>query len=167
MRKTSLLLFVLVVLGIGLLLMVVQNRAASRGEEPTLAVPAATAVAPAFPTLIPGTTVDYLLLSLENVNCARANAGLSEVKVDKDLTAEAERRLAALRSPQRGDEYEHLVQESPQVHSLYRVVFAVRGDPCSLPWFTAGPEEIPPLADPGVRKSAWPVLPTATACGSC
>ena len=148
MRKTSLLLLTLVILAAGLLLMVVRDRAASRGEEPVVT----DTPFPALPTPMPGTTVDYLGLALENINCIRANAGLSEVKVDKDLTAEAERRLAALRSPQRGDEYERLVRENPQVHSIYRVVFAVQGDPCSLPWFTAGAEEIPPLTDAGVRK---------------
>jgi len=99
-------------------------------------------------------TREVLTLALGAVNCARVNAGLNEVKIDKTLTKEAIARLEVLRSPRRGNEYETMVQGS-DIKSTYRIVFlsALETNDCSLPWFsvTEG-DELAPLQDPNVKK---------------
>jgi hypothetical protein len=95
-----------------------------------------------------------LTLALGAINCARVNAGLNEVKIDKALTAEAITRLEALFSPRKGSEYEAMVQEG-QIKSVYRVVFvsAIETNACSLPWFSIGEgEELTPLEDQNIKK---------------
>ena len=99
-------------------------------------------------------TREVLTLALGAVNCARVNAGLNEVKVDKALTKEAIARLEVLRSPRRGTEYEAMVQGS-EIKSVYRIVFlsALETNPCSLPWFSVSEgEELAPFENPGTRK---------------
>jgi len=108
-------------------------------------------------------TREVLTLALGAVNCARVNAGLNEVKIDKALTEEAIKRLGALRSPRRGNEYETMVQGS-EIKSTYRIVFLsaletnaldseVKDSACSLPWFSVSEgEELAPLENPGTRK---------------
>jgi len=108
-------------------------------------------------------TREVLTLALGAVNCARVNAGLNEVKIDKDLTREAIARLEVLRSPRRGTEYEAMVQGS-EIKSTYRIVFLsaletnaldseIKDSACSLPWFSVSEGEDPaPLENPGTRK---------------
>ena len=97
-------------------------------------------------------TRQLLTLALGATNCARVNAGLSEVKIDKSLTEEAIQRLEALRSPRKGNEYEAMVQDGG-IKSVYRVVFvsATEMNACSLPWFSGG-EELAPLKDHNIKK---------------
>jgi len=108
-------------------------------------------------------TREVLTLGLGAVNCARVNAGLNEVKIDKALTEEAIKRLGALRSPRRGNEYEAMVQGS-EIKSVYRIVFLsaletnaldseIKDSACSLPWFSVSEgDELAPLQDPNVKK---------------
>jgi len=118
-------------------------------------------------------TREVLTLALGAVNCARVNAGLNEVKIDKALTKEAIARLEVLRSPRRGNEYETMVQGS-DIKSTYRIVFLsaletnaldseIKDSACSLPWFSVtegdalgplaqGQRELAPLQDPNVKK---------------
>jgi hypothetical protein len=99
-------------------------------------------------------TRQMLTLALGAINCARVNAGLNEVKIDKSLTEEAIQRLETLRLPHKGNEYEAMVQDG-EIKSVYRVVFvsAIQTNACSLPWFSIGEgEELAPLKDQNIRK---------------